>query len=93
MLSWEVSGKRLHAELCITSHSNVTSICRLDNVLLIGGIAAGPQEKALKAGVDVVVGTPGETPDSCLKRGLQAHGDAILLSGLKAGHHLARAAR
>lgn len=31
-------------------------------MLLIGGVPAGPQEKALKAGVDIVTGTPGEPP-------------------------------
>lgn len=29
-------------------------------MLLIGGVPAGPQERALKAGVDIVTGTPGE---------------------------------
>ena len=33
---------------------------KLDAVLLIGGVPAGPQERALKAGVDIVTGTPGE---------------------------------
>lgn len=32
---------------------------KLDAVLLIGGVAGGPQERALKAGVDIVTGTPG----------------------------------
>jgi superfamily II DNA/RNA helicase len=33
---------------------------KLDAVLLIGGVPAGPQERALKTGVDIVTGTPGE---------------------------------
>ena len=33
---------------------------KLDAVLLIGGVPAGPQERALKVGVDIVTGTPGE---------------------------------
>jgi hypothetical protein len=45
----------------------------LDAVLLIGGVPAGPQERALKAGVDIVTGTPGEgcyraAVCSCLRR-------------------------
>ena len=46
----------------------ISSGCGLAALCLYGGAQYGPQESALKRGVDIVVGTPGRVKDH-LERG------------------------
>ena len=51
----------------------------LRSVAVFGGVAAGPQERALRAGVDVVVATPGRLLDHMRRPWLRFDGLEILV--------------
>jgi len=53
-------------ELAAQVHEHLKALgrhTRIRSVAVFGGVAAGPQERALRAGVDVVVATPGRLLD------------------------------
>lgn len=66
MLRTDCAGARDLAEQthqCFQAYSKHLSAPTLTSVLLVGGLDAGPQLKALKAGAQIVVGTPGRMID------------------------------
>lgn len=58
-------------ELCIQVYEEIEKICvgRWNNLAVYGGADIVPQMKALRAGVDMVVGTPGRVIDLITKSG------------------------
>eukprot|EP00879_Flechtneria_rotunda_P016993 GHRR01017789.1.p1 GENE.GHRR01017789.1~~GHRR01017789.1.p1 ORF type:complete len:516 (+),score=173.42 GHRR01017789.1:811-2358(+) len=48
---------------CFQQYSKYLTAPSLSSVLLVGGMDAGPQLRALKAGAEIVVGTPGRVMD------------------------------
>jgi ATP-dependent RNA helicase RhlE len=53
-------------ELAIQIHDNIRTYARhshLRTVVIVGGVAIGPQTKALEGGVDILVATPGRLLD------------------------------
>jgi len=52
---------------------------RLRNAAIYGGVAIGPQTKLLKAGVDIVVATPGRLLDHVGQRNIDLSGIEILV--------------
>ncbi|MEW6163950.1 MAG: DEAD/DEAH box helicase [Pseudomonadota bacterium] len=52
---------------------------RLRSAAIYGGVAIGPQTKLLKAGVDIVVATPGRLLDHIDQRGIDLTGIEILV--------------
>jgi ATP-dependent RNA helicase RhlE len=52
---------------------------RLRSAAIFGGVAIGPQTKALKAGVDIVVATPGRLLDHINQRSIDLSGIEILV--------------